>query len=256
MSMTNLRGGKSTHQRISRKTASRRTALACALHGAIGAALLASNACVIQPGEQLTGETERPPPTHATTSSTPHDAATDAGASETTQTDAAAPDTSQPAPPAPTAEMDDTSVLAAIANGRYARTRAFMKVTSTGFASAVTTGSTIQEWVSTEGYGAYTAIEPDKTGSQSHVPEGTIIVREVRDADNVVTKLTLMVKGPKGYNPALGDWWFGVTTPSGTPQTDDAGPVTGRLTQCFACHIPRANDDYLFGVLPTNRCTP
>jgi len=57
-----------------------------------------------------------------------------------------------------------------------------------------------------------------------------------------------MGKGPAGYDPTLGDWWFGVTDASGAPLSDSSGEEVGRLTDCHSCHIPRATDDYLFGV--------
>jgi hypothetical protein len=48
--------------------------------------------------------------------------------------------------------------------------------------------------------------------------------------------------------PTLGDWWFGVTDPAGVPITDATGLQVGKLTACHGCHIPRATDDFLFGV--------
>jgi len=60
--------------------------------------------------------------------------------------------------------------------------------------------------------------------------------------------VTLMAKMAAGYDSTLGDWWFGVTDPQGVPLSDANGPQVGRLTDCHSCHIPRATDDYLFGV--------
>ena len=94
----------------------------------------------------------------------------------------------------------------------------------------------------------YAKIHPETTGSHVTVPIGTLIVRQVLDANGQVTKVTLMGKATAGYDPTLGDWWFGVTDPSGNPLSDDTGLQVGRLTQCHGCHVPRAEDDYLFGV--------
>jgi hypothetical protein len=80
-------------------------------------------------------------------------------------------------------------------------------------------------------------------------------VRQVLEPDGGVAKLTLMVKGPPGYNPDLGDWWFGETDPSGTPLTSDAGVLMGRLSQCYSCHLTRNDDGYLFGVPSSDRVT-
>jgi hypothetical protein len=94
----------------------------------------------------------------------------------------------------------------------------------------------------------YRRIHPETTGSGVMVSVGTIIMREVLDAQDQVTKVTLMAKQAAGYDSTLGDWWFGVTDPAGTPLDDGTGPQVGRLTECHGCHLPRAQDDFLFGV--------
>jgi hypothetical protein len=111
-------------------------------------------------------------------------------------------------------------------------------------------GSFIDAWVSSSGYAEYSKINPAATGSEANLPAGTIVVREVLDASGNVTKLTLMCKGPTGYNEALGDWWFAETDPAGNPIVEDAGggAIVGRVDACYSCHTPRSDDDYLFGV--------
>lgn len=91
-------------------------------------------------------------------------------------------------------------------------------------------------------------IHPETTGSGVTVSAGTVIVRSVLDASGNVTKLTLMEKGPPGYDPSIGDWWFGETDPTGTPLVENGVEQMGRLTACHTCHLPRATDDFLFGV--------
>ncbi|HEU4732511.1 MAG TPA: hypothetical protein VFT22_31670 [Kofleriaceae bacterium] len=94
----------------------------------------------------------------------------------------------------------------------------------------------------------YRQIHPESSGSHVTMPVGTLLVREVLDAAGQVTKVTLMAKAPAGYDPTIGDWWWGVTDPSGAPLSDASGLQVGRLTACHGCHLPRATDDYLFGV--------
>ncbi len=90
---------------------------------------------------------------------------------------------------------------------------------------------------------AYRAIHPEDTTTMSPaMAVGTVIVREVLAADGTISKLTLMAKGPSGYDPTLGDWWFGEAGPDMTPIQ------LGRIADCHGCHIPRAAQDYLFGV--------
>ena len=107
--------------------------------------------------------------------------------------------------------------------------------------------------VSTAGSLEYAKVQPDAGDSGARVPPGTLIVRAVVDANDAVSKLTLMLKGPAGTNPDLGDWWFAETDPSGVPLDDDAGALVGRLTGCYGCHLPRSGDDFLFGVPPDDR---
>lgn len=89
----------------------------------------------------------------------------------------------------------------------------------------------------------YRSIHPEETATTAmKMDVGTVIVREVLDANGQVAKLTLMAKGPAGYDSTLGDWWFGEADPMGNPTK------MGRLTECHSCHVPRATEDYLFGV--------
>ena len=94
----------------------------------------------------------------------------------------------------------------------------------------------------------YRKIHPDQPGANVTVARGTVIVREVLDASSRVTKLTVMAKGPPGYDPSLGDWWFAVTDPRGSPLEEKGAVLRGRLTQCHGCHLDRSRDDFLFGV--------
>ena len=87
------------------------------------------------------------------------------------------------------------------------------------------------------------------------MPVGSILVRAVVDDGGAVAKLTLMAKGPPGYNPALGDWWFGVTDPAGvrSKRTAARDRPTRRLLR-----LPRTQraSDYLFGVPLQDRTPP
>jgi len=96
----------------------------------------------------------------------------------------------------------------------------------------------------------YRAIHPEDTTSTTPVDisVGTVIVREVLDSSGAISKLTMMAKGPAGYDPTLGDWWFATTDPAGTPITDATGLQVGRLSACHGCHVPRETSDFLFGV--------
>jgi len=146
--------------------------------------------------------------------------------------------------------VDTQLILGAIGNGAYQTSPLFTHATKIPYPSSAVAGSMIDEWVSTDAYAQYSRIRPDQTGSQAVIPIGTIVLRAVLDVDGVVTALTVMCKGPAGYNPALGDWWFAKTDPNGVPipPSDNATEDVGQLTGCYSCHQPRANDDFLFGI--------
>jgi hypothetical protein len=130
---------------------------------------------------------------------------------------------------------------------RAAHYRDFARVTTAAYGSELGDFD-IDLWVSGEAAAAYARIDPAVDGSKVQVPVGTIIVREVHDAQGGVAKLTMMAKGPPGYNPDLGDWWFCVADAEGEPLVEDGEVLAGRMPQCWSCHDERGADDFLFGV--------
>lgn len=93
----------------------------------------------------------------------------------------------------------------------------------------------------------YRQIHPEVSGTNA-VAVGTVIVREVLDANGATSALTMMAKREAGYDPTLGDWWFAKTDPAGVVLTENGAALVGRVASCHSCHIPRASDDFLFGV--------
>jgi hypothetical protein len=144
-------------------------------------------------------------------------------------------------------KVDEAAIMSTL--GGHRNSPAFVRLNAEPYPTALGTGADIHVYVSANGYASYGSITPEKSGSGIIVPEGTLIVREVLEPSGAIKTLTLMYKGPKGYNPDLGDFWFGVTDSAARPVLDAAGgPKTGRLAECYSCHIPRASDGYLFGV--------
>lgn len=136
-------------------------------------------------------------------------------------------------------EMDATTLAA------VQRYQAMAEITARPYASSV--GAFDVATFAAGDVADYRRIHPDRDTRVAVAP-GTVIVRAVLDASGAVSKLTVMAKGPPGYDPSIGDWWWGVTDPSGTPLVDDGTPEVGRMTDCHTCHLPRAADDFLFGV--------
>ena len=115
-------------------------------------------------------------------------------------------------------------------------------MTRAAYPSEAVTGSTIVEWVSAGAAAEYMAISPDGGAASASLTPGATILREVIDPAGAVEEMTLLVKGPPGYNPAIGDWWWGVTDGNGSPLDEDGGALLGRLTQCYSCHLPRSGE--------------
>jgi hypothetical protein len=153
----------------------------------------------------------------------------------------ATPDASAPTPDGRTIDDVDRQMIAEAVN-----VGAFARINRAPYASTV--GMFDINLYVNEDARSFRKIHPETSGSGVVMPVGTLIVRDVLDATGAVAKVTLMAKMAKGYDPTLGDWWFGVTDPHGVPLDDTSGPQVGRLTDCHSCHIPRATDDYLFGV--------
>jgi hypothetical protein len=152
--------------------------------------------------------------------------------------------------PDPGPSVDEAALLEAAATYRTSGTLA--EASADAYPSAVGT-TDINVWISSFSAAAYAAVTPDSTGSGVRLPEGALIVREVLNAAGRLEKLTLMAKGPKGYNGVVGDYWFAVTDPSGTPLVANGVEQVGKLAACFGCHQERASDDFLFGIPTTAR---
>ena len=142
-------------------------------------------------------------------------------------------------------EINEAAILAAVASYRDPGT--FDHVSGMAYPSALGS-SNIELYASRTVTVPYADIMPEASGSQAMIPEGGIIVREVLDATGAAQRLTVMAKGPAGYNPEIGDWYWAVTDLQGTPIVESGVPRSGRLADCYGCHLPRASDDYLFGV--------
>lgn len=146
-----------------------------------------------------------------------------------------------------TSEVNEAVVLGSVADGAYKFSPQFVPVNRVAYASTAASGIEINVWATSADIASYAEIAPEQSGSHVDLNPGAMIVREV-SKNGAVVKLTLMVKGPPGYNPDLGDFWFGVTDPYGVPLVENGAKLTGKLSQCYSCHIPRKDDGYLFGV--------
>jgi hypothetical protein len=153
----------------------------------------------------------------------------------------------------PSTMVDESALLARVQNEAYSGSLVFQRVNLVAWKSGLAPNPNIDTYVDRDGASEYTQIAPEKDGSGADVPVGTMIVRQVLDQDGAVAKITLMAKGPPGYNADCNDFWFGVTDPLGQPLITDGRRMTGHLEQCYSCHQTRPHDGFLFGVPMTNR---
>jgi len=167
----------------------------------------------------------------------------------------------RPPPPAasapqasPAPDLDESATLARIANSAYRFSPQFVPINRESYESIAASGTRVNVWVSAGDAPSYERISPDRSGSRVNLTPGAVIVREVIQ-QGVTVKLTVIVKGPSGYNPDIGDMWFAVTEPNGTPLVQNGVPVMGRLAQCATCHSLRWEDGFLFGVPRDRRAT-
>jgi hypothetical protein len=130
------------------------------------------------------------------------------------------------------------------------RSDGYVRVNRAPYTSELDRDIAIDVWISSEAVADYARIAPEADGSLVSLPEGTVIIREVHEAQSgQLGKLTLMIKGPPGYAPEVGDWWFAVTDERGVPLDDASGKrMAGALHECYGCHQGRQEDDFLFGV--------
>lgn len=128
------------------------------------------------------------------------------------------------------------------------RTDSFVRVNPAPYPSDVS-DSSINVFVSEFALPEYLETAPADAHSNGMIPRGAFVVREIVDGSGDVAKLTAVYRGPAGYNPESGDFWFAVTDAEGNPATDESGKrMVGPLAACSSCHAGRAEADYLFGV--------
>lgn len=105
------------------------------------------------------------------------------------------------------------------------------------FASQHGLADTVNIWVPAAAADAYLGL------SESTVFEpGTILVKEQLDAEGELDSMTVMFKGPDGYAPEAGDWWYGLISPEGDIM------VGGQPGACVSCHTQAQDTGFVYGL--------
>lgn len=97
--------------------------------------------------------------------------------------------------------------------------------------------NTMNLWVDAGALSAYEGL-----GAGTVFVPGTYIIKEQINGDGTLNSMAVMFKGPQGYAPDAGDWWFGVVNPDGSIV------VGGQPGSCVGCHADVAEQDWAWGL--------
>jgi len=111
-----------------------------------------------------------------------------------------------------------------------------VKLTDEPIGSQHGLADTMNLWVDEGSVATYASL-----GSADFAP-GSTIIKEQLDADGTLDSLAVMFKGPEGYAPDSGDWWFGIVRPNG-----NVGPA-GQPASCVDCHAAAEDQDWAWGL--------
>ena len=105
---------------------------------------------------------------------------------------------------------------------------------------------TVNYFAAAENVQLFLTIDPERTDQNVGFIEGSMFVKEHFDPADEVIGFTVMYKGPPGYNPEGGDWFWARV---------NGGEVTheGQVGFCVDCHVMVESTDYVYGVPLDNR---
>lgn len=154
---------------------------------------------------------------------------------------------------APTARDMFGQLDLATSNQSYRESR-YAMINASAYPTELSDTDVINVFVNESAASTYSQVHPESEGTGVRLPLGATIIREVL-RDGQLTKLTAMIKGPPGYFPEGGDYFYAVTSVDGSQiLLDDQGaPLAGRLESCGTCHAARMQDDFLFGVVESEQ---
>ena len=150
-------------------------------------------------------------------------------------------------------EPYDTEVQSIAQSQQYLQP-SFIRVNRDPYPTELSATDLIDVYISGDDARDFWQVDPESSAPAQGLPEAAVIVRVVMDPQLNPSKLTFMIKGPPGFFPGGGDYYYAVTGLDGTIALSDTGePQAGAIEVCGSCHAQRANSDFLFGVPTTNR---
>lgn len=134
-----------------------------------------------------------------------------------------------------------------VANKLHYDSALFTKINKVEYPSRVDSENVLDIYVSQIGVADYLNINPDSPNDPASpsilvdVPEETVIVREFKSP----ASFTVMVKGPKGFFPEGGDFYYALLDEEG----EAVGAPEKTMEDCASCHKDfRSQQAFMFGV--------
>ncbi|MEM7151348.1 MAG: cytochrome P460 family protein [Myxococcota bacterium] len=118
------------------------------------------------------------------------------------------------------------------------------KINVDSFASAHGLADTVNVYINSEAADLYRSIDTEAVVDVGF-PEGTLIVKEHLNGEGAEDGFLMMYRGPEGYLPDAGGWFWARI--DGTGATRE----TGAVGFCISCHMPV--DGWVFGVPADNQ---
>lgn len=100
--------------------------------------------------------------------------------------------------------------------------------------------ASVQVWGVEDAMSKFQGINPNDPTQAVSFDEGTMLVKEHLDTDGATVGLTVMYKGPAGYNPEGRDWFWARVR-------EDIVTDSGRVQWCLDCHSAAYNTDLVVG---------
>jgi len=121
------------------------------------------------------------------------------------------------------------------------------KISDQPFASQHGAADMVGVYVNSEAAALFRTLDPEAP-VEVDLPEGTLIVKEHFDDAGAFSGFLLMYRGPEGYAPMTGDWFWAATNAGGDTLTAGA---SGGVDFCISCHTPAPS--FVFGVAADNQ---
>jgi len=100
--------------------------------------------------------------------------------------------------------------------------------------------ASVRVWASPSAVDLFNSINPNDPSQAVAFQPGTVFVKEHFDAAGAMFGLNIMYKGPSGYAPEDGDWYW-------IQRRGDQVTRFGQVEFCLDCHGAAINSDFVVG---------